>query len=104
MSVLSSIGNGLLAVHNAIARILNPFQIRGIVIKVILPWNEGFFVYPIDYGYDSFSNTSFITWLCLHIRLIGKNPPFPAPPVAKAPVAPAPVAAPVVVPTDAASK
>lgn len=67
-------------------RIGNPFQIRGLVIKVILPWNEGFFLYPIDYGHDKFTNIYFITWLCLHIRLIGKNPPFPESPKTTAPV------------------
>lgn len=77
--------------HDFICRVLNPLKIRGIVVKLILPWNEGFFIYPIDYGHDSKTNTSYLTWLCIHLRIIW---PFPVPVVAPTPVAtPAPVAA-----------
>lgn len=115
MNLLKTIGSFFasvwLHVHAFICRVLNPLQIRGIVIKLILPWQEGLFIYPIDYGHDSVTNTSYFTWLCIHARIIW---PFPVPKVAisvppvatAAPVIAPPVVAPVVevqapvVPTD----
>jgi hypothetical protein len=78
--------NFLSMIHAAICRILNPFKVRGVVLKLILPWNEGFFIYPIDYGHDKITNTFYLTWLCVHFRIIM---PFPLPPVAPKAVAPA---------------
>lgn len=83
MGLLSNVGNIVLKVHDVIARVLNPFGIRGISLKIILPWNEGFFIYPVDYGHDKGTNIYFLTWGCFHFRIIM---PFPLPKAAKVPV------------------
>lgn len=60
------------------------FNIRGIVFKVLLPWNEGIILTP-DWGYDEVANTNYATWLSFHFRVIMKDrKPFPMPQAPKA--------------------
>lgn len=53
-------------------------NVRGVVVRLLLPWNEGLILTP-DFGHDKVVNVLYFTWLFLHFRVILKDQPLPIP-------------------------